>query len=226
MSKPHYYDHRERLRSKYLEKGINSLNDYEILELLLTFSIPVKDVKPQAKELLDEFGSIKEIIYNIDKDKFLSVKGIGDKSLILFSLIKDILKKITYEELKKKDKIEGVQDVVTYCKNSFFDLKKEVFQIIFLNSKNEILSIETIEEGIINEAYIYLRKIFEKAFKNNATAMILIHNHPGGKASPSKEDINITKKIIALSEQLNIVVHDHVIIAVDKYYSFKEDGKI
>ncbi len=226
MGKPHYHGHRERLRKKYLNSGINSINDYEIIELLLSYSIPVKDTKETAKKLLKKYGSIKEIFYNLDKENFCSVNGIGEKSFILFKLINDMFKIISEEELFSKEKILSPEDVINYCKKTMWNLKVEEFKIIFLNSKNEILDIKTIEKGTVNEAYIYFRKIFEKAFQYNASAMVLLHNHPSGKPEPSDEDIKITKKVIELSDNLNITVHDHIIITPNSYFSFKENNLI
>jgi len=224
MKKPHYYGHRERLRKKYSENGINSLSKHEIIELLLTFTIPVKDTKEPAKSLLKKYGSIKNIFYHLDKENFEAIKGIGEKSFILFRLINDIFKIISEEELTSKTKISSPEEVINYCRKTMWNLKNEVFKIIFLNSKNEILKIENVEQGTINEAYIYFRKIFEKAFNVGATAMILIHNHPSGKEEPSKADIDMTKKVINLAENLNITVHDHIIITSNDYFSFKERG--
>jgi len=221
--KEHFHGHRKRLRERYLKNGIESLRDYEILELLLGFSIPVKDTKEQAKKLLKKFGNLKELFLNLDKKKFLEVSGVGEKSFILFKLVNDINKIIALERFLKKKVVNSIFDVVELSKTIMWNLHKEEFRVIFLNSKNEVLSFEKLSEGIINETYVYIRKIFERAFACNATALILIHNHPSGKSCPSEDDIAITKKIVKLSHELGITVHDHVIVARDEFYSFKEN---
>ena len=226
MNKPHYLGHRKRLKEKYDRQGINSLADYEIIELLLSYTIPRKDTKEPAKNLLKKCGNIKEIFYNLEKENFTNVKGIGEKSFIFFKFINDIFKLISKEALCAKDKIKSPNDVVSYCRKLMWNLKNEEFKVIFLNSKNEILNISTTEQGIINEAYVYFRKIFEEAFKYRTTAMILIHNHPSGNDEPSQDDIETTKKIIKTAESLNITVHDHIIVTENNYFSFKENNLI
>ncbi len=227
MNKADYFGHRERVRKKYLSKGIDSLNDYEIIELLLFYSIPVKDTKPIAKNLIKKYGSIKNIFANIKSTDFKSIKGIGEKTFLLFSLIKDLHKIIEHDKLVREVKvIKSVEDVIDFCKNILWDLDIEQFCSLFLNSKNEIIKFEVIEQGTVNEAYVYYRRLFEKAFYYNSTAIILIHNHPSGKVNPSNEDINITKEIINLASNLGITVHDHIIISEDNYFSFKENQLI
>ncbi len=224
--KPHYLGHRKRLRKRFLDNGIEALSDYEILELLLSFSIPVKDTKTIAKTLLKKYGSIKEVFSNLYIKDFLQITGVGEQSFVLFKLVNDINKYIATEKFLKKKIIKSILDVVEFSKNIMWNLSVEEFRIIFLNSKNEILNCEKVAEGIVNEAYIYVRKIFEKAFYYHATALILIHNHPSGKAVPSKEDIAITQKIVTLARDLGITIHDHVIIARDGFYSFNEHNRI
>lgn len=227
MKKQHFHGHRERLRKKYLEKGIESLNDYEILELILFYSIPVKDTKPVAKELLQKFGSIKNILAHLNLEEFSSIKGLGEKSYILFSLIKDIHKIIEKNAIIENKKcIKSLDDVIKFSKNILWDVNFEQFCCLFLNSKNEVLKFEILEQGTVNETYIYFRKLFEKAFKIKATALILIHNHPSGNATPSREDMNITREIVKIAAPLGITVHDHVIIAGDNYFSFKKENII
>ncbi len=227
MKKSYYYGHRERIRNKYLQKGIGALNDYEIIELLLFFSIPVKDTKPIAKELIKKYGSVKNIFANLNKKEFTDIKGLGQNSYLLFSLIKDIHKLIEKEKLiKDLTVIKSKDDVIQFSKNILWDIDFEQFCCLFLSSKNEILKFEILEQGTVNEAYIYYRKLFEKAFEYKATALILIHNHPSGREDPSKEDIHITNEIMKISSSLGITLHDHIIIAGSKHFSFKENNLI
>ncbi len=224
--KKHFHGHRKRLKKRFLENGINALADYEILELLLSYAIPVKDTKKQAKALLEKYGTIKEVFHNLFLNDFIKIEGIGENSYILFKLVNDINKIIAKEKFFKKSRIHSFLDVVEYSRSIMWNLKKEEFRIIFLNSKNEILNCEKVAEGIVNEAYVYIRKIFEKAFEYSSTALILMHNHPSGKALPSSDDIAVTNKIVQISKELCITIHDHIIIAQDEIYSFKEHSLI
>ncbi len=224
--KPHYYGHRERLKKKFIENGIEALNEYEVIELLLFFSIPVKDTKPIAKELLKEFKNIKGIFKNLDSKKILNVKGFGKNSLTLFKLIKELHSLIEKQKIFERKVLDNLEKVIKYAKVSIGNRLKEELKVICLNSKNEIIEDVTVEIGTENEIYIYPRKIVKIALENNSTAIILLHNHPSGNINPSQSDINITKKLKLLLENIGITLHDHIIVASDNYFSFKEQGII
>ncbi len=224
--KPHYYGHRERLKKKFIENGIEALNEYEVIELLLFFSIPVKDTKPIAKELLKEFKNIKGIFKNLDSKKILNVKGFGKNSLTLFKLIKELHSLIEKQKIFERKVLDNLEKVIKYAKISIGNRLKEELKVICLNSKNEIIEDVTVEIGTENEIYIYPRKIVKIALENNSTAIILLHNHPSGNINPSQSDINITKKLKLLLENIGITLHDHIIVASDNYFSFKEQGII
>ncbi len=224
--KPHYYGHRERLKKKFIENGIEALNEYEVIELLLFFSIPVKDTKPIAKELLKEFKNIKGIFKNLDSKKILNVKGFGKNSLTLFKLIKELHSLIEKQKIFERKVLDNLEKVIKYAKISIGNRLKEELKVICLNSKNEIIDDVTVESGTENEIYIYPRKIVKIALENNSTAIILLHNHPSGNINPSQSDINITKNLKLLLENIGITLHDHIIVASDNYFSFKEQGII
>lgn len=224
--KPHYYGHRERLKKKFIENGIEALNEYEVIELLLFFSIPVKDTKPIAKELLKEFKNIKGIFKNLDSKKILNVKGFGKNSLTLFKLIKELHSLIEKQKIFERKVLDNLEKVIKYAKISIGNRLKEELKVICLNSKNEIIEDVTVEIGTENEIYIYPRKIVKIALENNSTAIILLHNHPSGNINPSQSDINITKNLKLLLENIGITLHDHIIVASDNYFSFKEQGII
>ncbi len=224
MKKPHYHGHRKRLKERYLKNGISGLNEYEIIELLLFYSIPVKDTKPVAKELLKKFKNIKGIFHNLDSKKILEVKGFGENSLILFKLINDLYSIIATQEIFKIKVLDNLEKVIKYAKASLGNKKKEVLKVLCLNSKNEIIKDVTVDSGTENEVYIYPRKIVKIALDYNSTAVILIHNHPSGNVKPSKSDIEITRKLKNLLNNIGITLHDHIIISSDKYYSFAAGG--
>ena len=226
MKKPHYFGHRNRLKKKFLEKGIDALEEYELIELLLFYSIPVKDTKPLAKELLKKYKNIKGIFSNLNLKDFCKIQGLGENSFILFKLIKEIHSIVEKQNIFQRKTLDNLEKVIKYAKVSLGDLKEEVLKVLCLNSQNELLNEFTVEKGIANEIYIYPRKIVKIALDSNATAIILIHNHPSGKIEPSKGDIMVTNRLKNLLEPLGIVLHDHIIVSSNSYYSFKERGLI
>ena len=226
MKKPHYHGHRRRLKERYLKNGINALTEYEIIELLLFYSIPVKDTKPIAKELLKKFSNIKGIFNNLDSKKIYEVKGFGENSLILFKLINDLHSLIETQEIFKTKILDNLEKVIKYAKASLGNKKREELKVLCLNSKNELIKDVTVDYGTENEVYIYPRKIIKIALDYNSTAVILIHNHPSGNVNPSLNDIEITKKLKNLLNNIGITLHDHIIISSDNYYSFAAGGLI
>jgi DNA repair protein RadC len=222
---PHYKDHRQRLKKKFSESGVDAFHDYEVLELLLSYAIPLKDVKPLAKELISRFGSLKGIM-DAEKDSLEKVKGIGAHTAILIKLIKEMGILYLKEKAKEKPQITCTSELLDYCKTYMGGLKDERFCVIYLDAQNRMTDIETIQEGIVNQAVVYPRKVLENALKKKASAVILVHNHPSGHVKPSDADIRLTKTIQETAKILDIIVHDHIIIGENRFFSFREEGLI
>ncbi len=220
---PHYTGHRKRLIERYSKTGIDSLNDYEALELLLMHTIPRKDVKPLAKELLNCFGNIQSVL-DSDIDDLKQVKGIGERSALLIKLVKDFGVLYLRERDIKRKRVVSPKDIVDYLRGFIGAKSDELFLAIYLNTNNEVLGEAVISEGTINQTTVYPRKVFEKALRIKALFIILIHNHPGGNLTPSKQDIELTKQLKTAGESLGIIIRDHLIITKDNYLSFFEKG--
>jgi len=218
---PHYHGHRQRLRARFLAGGLESFRDYEILELLLTFAIPFSDVKPLAKRLLADFGSFSAVM-DASSEELVKVAGLGEYSATLLRLVKACAEYYLKEQAIKRRSIPSLPVLVDYCRTSLGGLKDEQFRVIFLNSQNEIIAEETIQEGTVDQTVVYPRKVLEGALKHKATGLILVHNHPSGKLTPSTADRELTRAIIQAAQPLSIVVHDHLIIAKQGYYSMAE----
>ena len=221
----HYKDHRQRLKKKFSESGVAAFHDYEVLELLISYAIHRKDVKPLAKELLNHFGSLKGIM-DADKDSLEKVKGVGHHAAILIKLIKEMGILYLKEKAKEKPQITCTSELIDYCKTYMGGLKDERFCVIYLDAQNRMTDIETIQEGIVNQAVVYPRKVLENALKQKASAVILVHNHPSGHVKPSDADIRLTKTIQETARILDIIVHDHIIIGENRFFSFREEGLI
>ncbi|MDD5170374.1 MAG: DNA repair protein RadC [Syntrophales bacterium] len=220
---PHYKGHRSRLKEKYLHSGVDAFHDYEVLELLLGYAIPQKDVKPLAKDLLTAFGSLKGIM-DADIESLSAISGMGTHTAILIKLVKDMSALYLKEQARDKTQISCTQELVDYCKTMLGGLKDEQFCVIYLDARNRLIDMETLQEGIVNQAVVYPRQVLERALGQKASAIILVHNHPSGHVKPSDADIRLTKTIQDAARMLEILVHDHVIIGENRFFSFREEG--
>lgn len=220
-SKPHYHGHRQRLRTRFLQGGAVALQDYELLELLLTFAIPYSDVKPLAKRLIAHFGSLSQVL-DAPAEAIMEVTGLKEYSAVLIKLVKAFAEFYLREDILKPQKIASLSALVDYCRTTMGGLKDEQFRILFLNSQNEIISEEIVQEGTVNQTVVYPRKVLELALKHKAAGLILVHNHPSGNLTPSAADRDLTRTLVQASKSLNLKVHDHLIITRRGYFSLAE----
>jgi DNA repair protein RadC len=217
--------HRKRLREKFTTAGIEALHEYEALELLLTYVIWRQDVKPQAKALLEKFGSLKGIL-DAEIEDLKKVAGIGGRSALLFRLIKEIASLYLKQRAVEKKQVSCTTELLDFCRTKMGGKKDEEFCVIYLDAQNQIIEFETIQKGIVNQAVVYPRQVLESALKKKASAIILAHNHPSGHVRPSDADIRLTKSIQETAKVLDILVHDHIIIGENRFFSFREEGLI
>jgi DNA repair protein RadC len=220
---PHYKHHRQRLKKKFTASGVDAFYDYEVLELLLSYAIPQKDVKPLAKDILKNFGSLKGVMDAHIRD-LEGVTGVGEHTAVLIKLVKDMGSLYLKEKAQEKPQITCTRELLDYCKTTIGGLKDERFCVIYLDAQNKITGMETIQEGIVNQAVVYPRKVLENALERKASAIILVHNHPSGHVKPSDADIRLTKTIQDTARMLEILVHDHVIVGENRFFSFREEG--
>jgi DNA repair protein RadC len=220
-SKPHYHGHRGRLRGRFLQGGAAALQDYELLELLLTFAIPYSDVKPLAKNLIAHFGSFGQVL-DATPEALMEFMGLKEYSACLINLVKACHEIYLKEEALKRQSIPSLDVLVDYCRTSMGGLKDEQFRVLYLNSQNEIIAEEILQEGTVNQTVVYPRKILELALKHKASGLILVHNHPSGNPTPSASDKELTQTVVKASKALNLTVHDHLIISRHGYFSLAE----
>ncbi len=220
-----YHGHRKRLRQRFIRTGTEGFHDYEILELLLTYAIPQRDVKPLAKRLIARFKGLRGV-FDATVEELCSINGMGEYSALLITLIKEICKIYLQEQLLGKDIIRSPKDVVDFLNIALSGERVEKFLAIYLNSKNEVLGIETLHEGTIDQTVVYPRKVIEKAFQHNARSVIFVHNHPSGDPTPSTRDMELTRNLEAAASAVDIIVHDHIIIGKNSHFSARENGWI
>lgn len=218
-----YNGHKQRLRDKFKQDGLNGFLPYEVLEFLLSFVQIRKDTKKSAKLLIQKFGSLCSVL-NAPLALLKDVEGIGDRSAQLIKLCNELLNYTLREKILQNEYLNSVNDVITYVKHYYKAKKYEEFKIIYLNSQNQILFEETLFNGTVNKSSVYVRNLIERVLHFNAVAIVLFHNHPGGSLKPSDSDIKITKKIYQALNLLDIKLYDHLIIAGNNYYSFASSG--
>lgn len=221
--RPDYLGHRDRLRARFERAGIAGLQDYEVLELLLFYALPRKDVKPLAKDLMRRFGSLKGVL-DAEYAALKGVPGIGRQAAIFVRLVRDVGSLYLQQRAEEKEQISSTRELIDYCLSSMGGLKDEHFAVIYLNARNKIIKVETIQEGIVNQAVVYPRKVLEKALTHKASAIILVHNHPSGHVRPSDADIRLTRVLQDAARVMDIVLHDHLIVGEHRFFSFREEG--
>lgn len=222
-SKPSYLGHRKRIKEKYKKAGLSGWLDYEVLEFALSYAIPRKDTKPIAKELLARFKTINGVL-DADKRELKEIRGISEHTALFLSFLKDIAILYLEKGLYKKDLIASPDVVYNYLRASLKGSSEEEFKALFLDSRNHLLAVETIQTGTVNKSVVYPRKIVERALHNHATSVIIAHNHPGVSLNPSEDDCRVTKAIKDALKTVDIVLLDHVLIGGDNYFSFREKG--
>jgi len=223
--KPHYHGHRQRLRERFRQGGVAALQDYELLELLLTYARPRQDVKPLAKSLLQRFGSFTQVL-DAPPEALAEVEGMGKVSAAFLPLVKACTARYLKEDVVQRGKVPSLTALVDYCRTAMGGLKDEQFRILFLNSQNEIIAEEILQEGTVNQTVVYPRKVLELALKHKAVGLILVHNHPSGSLTPSAADRELTRTLIQASRNLNLTVHDHLIITRHGYFSLAEHNML
>ncbi len=219
--KPHYLRHRLRLRERFAKTHGKGLQDYEMLELLLTYAIPRRDVKPTSKALLKRFGSLSGVL-DATVDDLLQCEGIGQASAMLIRLVKELFIAYSAEHMAKKKQLTTPKEVVDFARLVLSDYSNEAFLVVYLNVKNEVIDHELMSVGTIDRVAVYPRRIVEAALQKKASSIILVHNHPTGHVTPSKEDIRLTKAIMDATGLLDIRVLDHIVVGKKNYLSFLE----
>lgn len=218
-----YLYHRNRIKEKYKKAKFSGWHDYEILEFVLFFTIPRKDTKPLAKELISKFGSLEGAL-NADENKLKAIKGISKHTAIFLNMLKEIAVHYMKKNMQNKDLISCPESVVNFLKTYFKGSHNEEFHALFLDSGNRLINVEMLQDGVVNQSVVFPRKVVESALNNHSTGVIIAHNHPGGTLSPSNEDLKATSMIKNALKTVDVVLYDHILIGNNEYYSWKENN--
>jgi len=217
--------HRNRVKERFLKEGPERFTDEDLLELLLIFSIPYKDTRKLARELLNHYKTLDSVL-DASLEELSKFKGLKEKSALPLKVVKEVARRYLKAKALKTEYLKSPQEVYDYLKYEMQNLTRETLKAIFLDAKSKILDIETLFEGTITESAVYPREIFAKAVEKKAVSLILVHNHPSGDTNPSKADIKLTKNLILAGYLLQCKIIDHIIIGKDGYFSMAEKGII
>lgn len=215
--------HRERLRARFLKGGADAMPDYELLELTLFAAIPRRDTKPLAKALLARFGSFAEVIA-APRARLMEVKGVGESVANHLKIVEAAAQRLTKTKVMGRAALSSWSALLDYCTAAMARSQTEEFRVLFLDRKNMLVADEVLNRGTVDHAPVYPREIVKRALELNASAIILVHNHPSGDPAPSKADIAMTREVAAAAKALGITIHDHLVIGRGGHASFKSLG--
>ena len=217
--------HRRRLREKFLKSGLSAFHDYEIVELLLTLGSPRKDCKPQAKEAIKRFKTLRGVL-SASAEELQQIEGVGPHSAFGIRLVQEMAREFLKGKIVDQPFLKSSREIFDYLYHAMRDRKKELFKVVYLSSQNQIIEVADLFEGTVDSSSISPREIIEGALKDNATALIFVHNHPSGNPAPSTSDREMTRQLVYVGKIMQMKVVDHIIIGNDRYYSFADEGLI
>lgn len=216
-------DHRKRLRERFMTGGAAAIPDYELLELVLFRAIPRQDVKPLARRLLDAFGDFNGVI-SAPVARLGKIHGVGNAVITELKIVEAAAHRLARSRVMQRHVLGSWNDVINYCRTTMAHREAEHFRVLFLDRKNALIADEEQGRGTVDHVPVYPREIVKRALEINASALILVHNHPSGDPTPSLADRSMTERIVAAAEALGITVHDHLIVGKAAETSFRAEG--
>jgi DNA repair protein RadC len=216
-------DHRQRLRQRFMAGGAGALADYELLEMILFRAIPRQDVKPLARLLIDTFGDVGRVI-TAPTARLSALHGVGDAVICELKLVEAAATHLARSRVIKRAVVSSWDALIDYCHTSMAHRETEQFRVLYLDRKNILIADEEQARGTVDHVPVYPREVIKRALELNASALILVHNHPSGDPSPSQSDIDMTAQIEAAASVVGIHLHDHIIIGKERELSFRSDG--
>lgn len=215
--------HRDRLKQRFLEQGLDGFTDIQVLELLLFYAIPRRDTNALAHALLDRFGSLSQVL-EAEASELQSVPGISAHSATLLALVTQLARAYQVSCANRMEILDSLDACGAYLLPRFFGRTRETVFLLCLDAKCKVLCCKEIGEGSINSASISVRKVVETALQAKASSVVLAHNHPSGVALPSLEDQVTTKRIYAALQLVDVVLADHIVVADGDYVSMAQSG--
>ncbi|GGE56329.1 RadC family protein [Actibacterium pelagium] len=216
-------DHRKRLRQRFMEGGAQAMPDYEMLELVLFRAIPRQDVKPLTRLLLDRFGDFNRVL-SAPEHRLKEVKGVGDTVICELKIVEAAAQRLARSKVLQRHVVSGWDALLDYCHTTMAHRETEQFRVLYLDRKNVLIADEEQAQGTVDHVPVYPREVVKRALELNASAIILVHNHPSGDPTPSGADIDMTRQIDEAAQALGLTLHDHLIIGKSQELSFRADG--
>ena len=223
MAESVHSGHRDRLKKRFLTQGLDNFTDIQALELLLFYSISRQDTNPIAHRLLEQFGSLSQVL-EAPAEELTKVEGIGEHSAILLKLINEMGRYYLVDRAQRERILPTIDDCARYLQPCFYGRTMETVFLLCLDAKCKVLSCREIGEGTINSAGISVRKVVETAIREGASTVVLAHNHPSGIALPSAEDIHATRRVAAALQSVEVHLADHIVVADNDYVSLVQSG--
>ena len=197
--------HRRRLREKFLKSGLSGFHDYEIVELLLTLGSPRRDCKPQAKEAIKRFKTLRGVL-SASAEELQQIEGVGPHSAFGVRLVQEMAREFLKGKIVDQPFLKSSREIFDYLYHAMRDRKKELFKVVYLSSQNQIIEVADLFEGTVDSSSISPREIIEGALKDSATALIFVHNHPSGNPAPSISDREMTRQLVYVGKIMQITV--------------------
>jgi DNA repair protein RadC len=221
--RPHYWGHRERLRQRFLSGGHAAMPEYELLELLLFNAIDRRDVKPFAKAMLAAFGDLNGVVA-ASEHRLMQVPGATPRVWLQLRIVEAFAHRMARARVIQRSVISSWDDLMSYCRTVMAYRDTEQFRILFLDRRNVLVADEAQGRGTVDHVPVYPREVARRALELNASALILVHNHPSGDPTPSQADIAMTEEILRACHAIGVLLHDHVVIGKGAEASFRSLG--
>ncbi|SNX69772.1 DNA repair protein RadC [Cereibacter ovatus] len=216
-------DHRKRLRTRFSDGGAAAMPDYELLELLLFRTIPRQDVKPLARRLIDRFGDLNRVV-TAAPARLIEVEGVGEAVVQDLKILEAVAQRMARARVMHQPVLSSWAALLDYCHTAMAHRETEQFRILFLDRKNVLIADEEQARGTVDHVPVYPREVVKRALELNASALILVHNHPSGDPTPSEADMTMTALVQEAAATLGITLHDHLVIGKGRELSFRAQG--
>lgn len=216
-------DHRQRLRARFMDGGAQAVPDYELLELVLFRAIPRQDVKPLARRLIDTFGDFGRVV-SAPPARLRQVTGVGESVVLELKLVEASAQRLARSKVMHRPVLSSWEALLDYRHTTMAHAETEQFRVLLLDRKNVLIADEEQARGTVDHVPVYPREVIRRALEANASALILVHNHPSGDPTPSEADIALTRQIAQAAQLFGIVLHDHLVIGKNREVSLRAEG--
>ena len=216
--------HRARLRERFRRAGLAGMLDYEVMELVLTMLIPMRDVKPLAKRLLGEFGSVADVL-DAAPEELAAVPGIGEVTVTNLKILRSLIPAYLERKCRQAGDLMIVPELaVNFARTKIGAGGRESYMLIYLDARQRMIDYELLCEGTVDRVFFYVRNVAEAALRHRAVGVIMVHNHPSGECNPSQDDIEATKQMFYGLSAVGIQFNDHLIVSRENSFSFAASG--